>query len=73
MARSVVFTCNQCNEQFKLYTGPFRSDDQTSWQVKAAERAEFFLDAVEKHNQKGECRDAYGHFSFHASDIAIID
>ena len=73
MAELMIFTCNQCGEEFRLYTGPRRTDDQTSWQVQAAERAADFLATMEKHNRKKDCRDAYGHLSFTTSEVATLD
>lgn len=72
MAKVITFRCEQCEQQFNLYTGLLRSN-ATPWQARASERANNFLEDIEQHHQTRDCCDDDCHFSFHISETLMVD
>ena len=72
MAKVLIFRCEQCEQQFNLYTGLLKNNS-APWQARASEGANQFLEDIEQHNQTRECCDDECQFSFHISDMLMVD
>jgi len=72
MAKVITFRCEQCDQEFTLYSGLLRSTT-TPWQVRTSEHANHFLEDIEQHNQTRDCCDDDCEFSFHIADMLMVD